>query len=378
MIDARPMRIQTGHAGGVQPRTQEIMQTLNLQHKLDIQGNHVSETAFWAVDNGKLERTHIGRGIQNATPFPYILGIAQRETERAFDEELNARGHVVDRPTELVNFTYTDDIDFPIHALVKNKYSNITSTYRTKYVMGTDGSTSKVREILGFSSDKHGDDDVWCVADLELDSNFPDLRRRSVIRSSEGGIMTIPNPKDGNRIYTQLNTSDLRSFETNGGDHESSVRLQLKYSDSALLELLKERVKAIVSPYKMEIKKLFWLSQYRVRQRIVEDFWDHKRVFIVGDACHTHSPKAAQGLNVSMADAYNLTWKIALVLKGCASNSLLETYALERRQIAEQLVEFDARFSHLFGRKDFLDNTVSNIPEGYFPFRVDSSVKTLS
>lgn len=179
--------------------------------------------------------------------------------------------------------------------------------------------------------------------------------------------MLIPNPRDMNRIYTQLDTNDLNIVEnghsngTNGvnGDTNNGdkVMIRPKYSDVALLQLLKRRVEDVVAPYKMDIKKLVWISQYRLRQRIVESFWDQKRVFIVGDACHTHSPKAAQGLNVSMADSYNLTWKLALVLKGKSDASILETYAVERRQLAQELLDFDAKFSHLFGRKDFLDNS---------------------
>lgn len=347
----------------MQPRTQELLQTLNLRHRLDVQGNHVSETAFWAIDEeGKFQRTHIGGEIQNPTPYPWILSIPQRETERAFDEDLKARGYAVDRPIELVDFSYTDDNDYPLEVRVKNQYTNITSIYRTKYIIGSDGAASKTRSLLGFDSETHGNDDVWCVADLHLDTDFPDVRRRCAIRSQKGGIMLIPNPRDMNRIYTQLNTTDLAIVEnghTNGvnGDHVDKVMVRPKYSDTALLELLRQRVRDIVAPYKMEIKKLVWISQYRLRQRIVESFWDQKRVFIVGDACHTHSPKAAQGLNVSMADSYNLTWKLALVLKGRADPSLLETYAIERRQLAQELLEFDEKFSHLFARKDFLDNS---------------------
>uniref|UniRef100_A0A093UWV5 Phenol 2-monooxygenase n=1 Tax=Talaromyces marneffei PM1 TaxID=1077442 RepID=A0A093UWV5_TALMA len=365
IIDARPERIQTGHAGGVQPRTQEILQTLNLRHRLDIQGNHVSETAFWSInEQDTFERTHIGGEIQNPTPYPWILSIPQRETERAFDEDLNTRGCTVERPVELIDFTYTDDAEYPLLASVKNQYTNITSVYRTKYIIGSDGAASKTRSLLGFGSKTHGNDDVWCVADCYLDTNFPDVRRRCAIRSKQGGIMLIPNPRDMNRIYTQLDTTDLDIVENGGlngvnGDisNGDKVLLRPKYGDVALLQLLRKRVKDVVAPYKMEINKLVWISQYRLRQRIVESFWDQKRVFIVGDACHTHSPKAAQGLNVSMADSYNLTWKLALVLKGKSDASILESYAIERRQLAQELLDFDAKFSHLFGRKDFLDNS---------------------
>ena len=352
---------------GVQPRTQEILQTLNLRHRLDIQGNHVSETAFWSRSEPTedLKRTHIGGEIVNRTPYPFILSIPQRETERAFDENLQSYNCEVTRPCSLMNFHYVEeDADYPLRVTVKDLYSNVTKVIRTKYLLGTDGATSTTRRLMGLESNTYGPDDIWCVADLKLNTDFPDVRRRCAIRSPAGGIMMIPNPRDGNRIYTQLNVADLASLadenmangKAGSGVANASVS-GIQYSDVALLQLLSERVKAILNPYEIEIKELFWISQYRLRQRIVEDFWDSRRVFILGDACHTHSPKAAQGLNVSMGDAYNLTWKLALVIKGHASATLLKTYATERRGIAQELLDFDAKFSHLFACKSFLDNS---------------------
>lgn len=81
-------------------------------------------------------------------------------------------------------------------------------------------------------------------------------------------------------------------------------------------------------------------------------------MFLAGDAVHTHSPKAGQGMNISMQDCYNLGWKVALVAKGLAKRSILSTYQSERRRVAQDLIDFDHRFSRLFsGRpaKDLMD-----------------------
>jgi phenol 2-monooxygenase len=82
-----------------------------------------------------------------------------------------------------------------------------------------------------------------------------------------------------------------------------------------------------------------------------ENFQTDNRVFIAGDACHTHSPKAGQGMNVSMMDTFNLSWKVAAAVKGKSSPDILETYELERRQVARDLIEFDYKFSRLFSGK---------------------------
>ena len=345
---------------GVQARTQEVFQTLNLQYTLDSKGNHVSETAFWSPNaQARLERTHVGPEVVHATPYPWILAVPQRDTEKAFDLDLHTRGQHVDRPTQLLGFQYTDDPDFPIQALVKHKFINITSIYRCKYLIGSDGAGSTTRRFIGLKSDISGHDDVWVVADMQLDTDFPDRRRRAAIRSPAGAIMMIPNGGGLNRIYTQLTPKETASL---GGEDEPQYEkpetrlMTAEWKDTELLQILQTRLKEVLAPYSGNIKKIHWISQYRVKQRLVEDFSDGSRVFVVGDACHTHSPKAAQGLNISMMDAYNLTWKLALVLQGKMEPKVLQTYNTERKKIATELLEFDRKFSHLFGKKEFLDN----------------------
>jgi len=344
----------------VQARTQEVLQTLDLQYTLDSKGNHVSETSFWAPNvQEKLERTHVGPEVVHATPYPWILAIPQRETEKAFDLDLHMKGQHVDRPTQLLHLKYTDDPNYPIHALVKHKFTNITSIYRCKYLIGSDGAGSTTRRLLGIESDSSGHDDVWVVADMQLETNFPDRRRRAAIRSPAGAIMMIPNGGGLNRIYTQLTSKEAASL---GGVEESQFEkpetrlMTTEWKDTELLLVLQTRLKEVLVPYTGNIKKLHWISQYRIKQRIVRDFFDGGRVFVMGDACHTHSPKAAQGLNISMMDAYNLTWKLALVLQGKIEPKVLQTYNSERKEIAEDLLEFDRKFAHLFGKKEFLDN----------------------
>ena len=345
---------------GVQARTQEVFHTLDLQYTLDSKGNHVSETAFWSPNaRGKLERTHVGPEVVHATPYPWILAIPQCETETAFDLDLSAKGHHVDRPTKLLSFQYTDDPAFPLQALVQHRFTNTTSKYRCKYLIGSDGAGSATRRLMGLKSDVSGHDDVWVVADMQLDTDFPDRRRRAVIRSSAGSVMMIPNSGGLNRIYTQLTPQEAASLgsvdETQLEKPETRL-LTTKWKDTELLPILQFRLEDVLAPYTTNVKKIHWISQYRIKQRMVKDFFDGSRVFVMGDACHTHSPKAAQGLNISMMDAYNLTWKLALVLQGKMKLTVLQTYNTERKRIAEELLDFDRKFAHLFAQKEFLDN----------------------
>ena len=179
--------------------------------------------------------------------------------------------------------------------------------------------------------------DVLAVTD------FPDIRVKCAITSADrGNILIIP--REGGylvRFYIELDEV---------GDDILDKR-------SVTPEKLTEVANRILHPYSLELKDVGWWSVYEIGQRLCDKFDDVPaeetatrlpRVFIAGDACHTHSAKAGQGMNVSMADAWNLGWKLAAVLRGGARPELLHTYSEERQAVAEQLIDFDREFSRRF------------------------------
>ena len=177
--------------------------------------------------------------------------------------------------------------------------------------------------------------DVLAVTD------FPDIRCKCLIQSAHEGSMLII-PREGGylvRLYVELTKLEA-------GERVANRNITL--------EELTAKAQRILNPYKLEAKEVPWWSVYEIGQRLAEKFDDvpddemAKRlpnVFIAGDACHTHSPKAGQGMNVSMQDAFNLGWKLAAVLNGRCPPSLLHTYSAERRPIAKELIDFDREFA---------------------------------
>jgi phenol 2-monooxygenase len=110
----------------------------------------------------------------------------------------------------------------------------------------------------------------------------------------------------------------------------------------------------VLTPYLLDVREIAWFSVYEVGQRLTDRFDDVPaaelgtrlpHVFIAGDACHTHSAKAGQGMNVSMQDGFNLSWKLAAVLEGRSAPELLQTYSAERQAIAQDLIDFDKEWS---------------------------------
>lgn len=174
-------------------------------------------------------------------------------------------------------------------------------------------------------------DAVWGVMDMVPRTNFPDIRKKATIRSQAGNLLIIPREGDNvnlTRFYIELPA----------GTKPKEVKL----------EDLQETAKKIMSQYEIEFVETVWWSAYAIGQRTADFFHKDHRVFLAGDACHTHSPKAGQGMNVSLQDGYNMGWKLAFVLKGLAPPSILETYVLERRKTATDLINFDRYFSKLF------------------------------
>jgi phenol 2-monooxygenase len=118
------------------------------------------------------------------------------------------------------------------------------------------------------------------------------------------------------------------------------------------------KAQRIFRPFRLDVKEVVWWSIYEIGHRLTDKFDDvpeHElatrtpHVMLAGDACHTHSPKAGQGMNVSMGDTFNLGWKLISVLTGRAEPALLHSYSAERRAAAKGLVEFDHKWARVVG-----------------------------
>lgn len=178
--------------------------------------------------------------------------------------------------------------------------------------------------MIGDSSDA-----VWGVMDIYPRTNFPDIRKKATLQSRSGNLLIIP--REGGsmvRFYIEL--------------PKGTVAKDIQLSD------LHVAASRIFHPYQIEFAETFWWSAYAIGQRQADFFSKDNRIFLTGDACHTHSPKAGQGMNTSLQDGYNIGWKLAHVLQGRSSPDLLKTYVQERQQVAADLIDFDRAFVKAF------------------------------
>lgn len=282
--------------------------------------------------------------------------------EDIFIDDLRIRGVEVTRNSPFISCSMAKSkttVDITCNDL---STGNI-KTLHSKYVVGCDGAHSNVRKsIPGIEMVGESGKAAWGVLDGVVDTDFPDIWSKVAIHSeTEGSILCIPRERNMTRLYIELHPGTTSDLPQEVANEDFVIR----------------RAQAILAPYKLSYKSIEWFSVYRVGQRVASAFTDPTdHIFITGDAAHTHSPKAAQGMNVSMHDSFNLAWKLNLAVRGLAKPALLATYAAERRQIAQQLIDFDREHADAFHAgdaaalaKNFDDNIrfISGVGAEYAP-----------
>jgi phenol 2-monooxygenase (NADPH) len=218
---------------------------------------------------------------------------------------------------------------------------------RANYVVGCDGARSAVRTAIGGAL--HGDaaHQAWGVIDLLATTDFPDWRMKSFVRSQDEGILMVLPREGGHLVRLYVEMDQL-------GEHERVAERGMAAAD------IIAKAQRILRPFTLDVKEVVWWSIYEIGHRLTDKFDDvppaevatrTPRVMLAGDACHTHSPKAGQGMNVSMGDTFNLGWKLINVLTGRADAALLHSYSGERRAAAKGLVEFDHQWARVVGAR---------------------------
>ncbi|KAF8555663.1 hypothetical protein OG21DRAFT_1438464 [Imleria badia] len=373
IIDKRPVKVAVGQADGIQPRTTEVFQSYGLAERLMREGNQIHMCAFYhPSQDGGIECTgRVPAVIPPAsTRYPFVITLHQGAIEAIFLDSMRDRGVEVERPRQPLEIEISEDVDelsspssYPVKVTVERSDAideeNKTEILHAKFVVGADGESfptspqatgiqsvgahSWVRKALGIEMEGEQTDHIWGVVDIVPESNFPDIRKTAAIYSENGSCIIIPRERDLVRLYIQLSDTDAVGLSSSGRVDKSKITPQKLMSVA----------RKILHPFELaDPKEIEWWTVYIIGQRVASSYSVKDRVFIAGDACHTHSPKAGQGMNASMNDTHNLAWKLALVLRGWSSPSLLKTYEHERRKYAQDLINFDREFvASLFSGK---------------------------
>ncbi|MBN9215004.1 MAG: phenol 2-monooxygenase [Microbacterium sp. SCN 70-200] len=349
VIERREGPLQVGHADGVACRTVEMFQAFGLADALLREAYWVGEVRFWGpsdADRSRIERT----GWVEDTPaglseFPHVIVNQARMQQYLLEHAARSSSRLeVDYGIEFVG--YRRDESDPRHPLVvtlrrtAGPDEGTEFTVRASSVVGCDGARSAVRRALGIRLEGDAANHAWGVMDVLAVTHFPDWRTKNVVQSAGKGTLLMIPREGGNMVRCYVDLGEIEAGDT-------AVR-------ATTAEQLTEVANAILHPYSIDVRSVVWSSVYEVGQRLADRFDDLApdaapnavpRLFLTGDACHTHSAKAGQGMNVSMQDAFNLGWKLAAVLQGRSDATLLRTYSEERQRIAADLIAFDRHWS---------------------------------
>src|SRR5271165_1512535 len=338
-----------GQADGVACRSMEMFEAFGFSERVMKEAYWVNEVTFWKPDDGARDRIVRNGRIQDVedglSEFPHVILNQARVHDFYLDVMRDSPSRLEpDYARQLVDLQVAPDGERPVTVRltrIDESHRGEVETVRARYVVGCDGARSKVREALGYVLKGDSANQAWGVMDVLAVTDFPDIRLKSTILSGdEGSVLVIP--REGGylvRIYVELDKL--------GADERVANR-------SITLDRLIEQARRVMKPYTLEVKECAWWSVYEIGQRLCDRYDDvaaghaerrAPRVFIAGDACHTHSPKAGQGMNVSMQDAFNLGWKLASVLRKRCVPRLLHSYSAERQAVAKELIEFDREWA---------------------------------
>ncbi|KAK4115447.1 phenol hydroxylase-like protein [Canariomyces notabilis] len=351
-IDNRPEPTATGRADGIQPRSLDLLRNMGLKSAIMAhKPARVYEVAFW--DPPKNGKGIVRTGTWASCPsfidarYPFTTLLHQGHIERVFIGDLEKNGVKIQRPWTIKGFTSNEkeNPDYPVSVELEHVDGTFKESVKAKYLFGGEGARSFIRDQLKIGI-KHKDPIayVWGVMDGVVKTDFPDIKMKCTIHSENGSIMVIPREDNMVRLYIQIASSSDPDFNPR---------------KTASVEEVQASAKRILQPYSIEWERVEWYSVYPIGQGIADKYTIDHRVFLGGDACHTHSPKAGQGMNTAFLDALNLAWKIHAVEAGFAKRSVLETYESERKDVAETLLAFDNKYAKLFSQRPPAANEVA-------------------
>ena len=372
IVEQKSGRLLRGQADGVACRTMEMFHAFGFSEPVLKESYWVNEVAFWRPDDEQRENiVRSGRILdteEGLSEFPHvILNQARvhdfyldvmRKSPTRMEPYYNRR--LLDLETDPAAPDDSASVTVRLERLDPSHEGQI-ETVRARYVVGCDGARSAVRKSIGRALHGESANHAWGVMDVLPVTDFPDIRLKALIQSAnQGSIVLIP--REGGylvRIYIEMD--------------KLAENERVRDRDITVDDLI-AATQRVLKPYTFEVKEVAWWSIYEIGQRLCDKFDDVPdedveerlpRVFIAGDACHTHSPKAGQGMNVSMQDAFNLGWKLASVLRKRCAPRLLHTYSAERQAIAKELIDFDREWSQMLMSKSATELNPSEV-QNYF------------
>jgi 2-polyprenyl-6-methoxyphenol hydroxylase-like FAD-dependent oxidoreductase len=337
IIDKLSTPLPYCRAIGVTPRTLEVWEDMGIVREM-------IDAGLWI--NGM--RSIVNNRPAQDVPVPMLdlpysgLGLPQYSTERILAGHLQRFGIEVERGIELTGLSQNA-------AGVVARLSGSdgrTEDVTFEYVVGCDGAHSAVRRELGIAFTGDAFPMMFMLGDVRIDWDLPRGMTLRAVRPVENAapelFVAIPLPETGRYRVSMLAPAELDSRA--GSDH--GIQSELRGPSLEAIQTVADRL----LPDKPRLSDIRWSSLFRISMRLAEHY-RQGRVFIAGDAAHIHPPTGGQGMNTGIQDAYNLAWKLALVLDDAAPAALLDSYELERRPVGADVVARTRAASEGYGKE---------------------------
>ena len=335
IVDRATDRVHESRALGVQARSLEVLQSLRLGEDLVRRGNP-SARLFLHLDYGRTAEARLGDFGVTDTRFPFILFVSQAETEAVLGNHLASIGVIIERGVELIDAMPKSD---GVQCLLRHPDGR-EEQVRAGYLVGCDGAHSTVRKraSIPFEGDAYLQD--FMLGDVEVNGPLErDALHSFAIGQGVAVFFPLGSPTTWRVIAAPGDGAERKRMAGVGGD--------ATVSDLSLQELQNVVDKATGGG--LVLRDPAWLSHFHLHHRQAAHY-RAGRIFLAGDAAHIHSPVGAQGMNTGIQDAWNLAWKVALVIRGRAADALLDSYEAERWPVGRRLLRSTDRVFSLFTR----------------------------
>ena len=336
---------------GVHARTLEILEDVDISHQLVDRGT-IAHTGSYFYNDHMMYRLNYHSGCDKAhLQYPWNLMVTQGNTIDVLKHKLNNLGHIIEWEKSLIDLEQKED---HVIASILNEKTGETEVVRAKWLLGCDGAHSVVRKKLGIGFPGHVYPERWVVCDLNIDWDVPhdDI---AFLGSKDAFAVTLPLKGWGDNRYRVTMIQPLE---------EDDPLMKIGHA------IPTDEHRFTRADCEAFFKKIYPGAKvhcpddagnwFMVHCRLADNYRSG-RCFLLGDAAHIHSPILGQGMNMGIQDATNIAWKLAAVLKGQSDVSLLDTYEIERRSMAESVIAFTDRTTKLIT----LRSKLAQIVRGY-------------
>jgi 2-polyprenyl-6-methoxyphenol hydroxylase-like FAD-dependent oxidoreductase len=314
VVDADEGPTDQSRALGIQARTLEVFEDVGVVDAVLQLAKKIRGIGVFADGHPITHVTFDLDGME--TNYPYLLVLPQADTERILLARLKEHGVEVERRTSLRGLTQDETGVTATLVDAEGRASEV----RAPWVIGCDGARSVVRKAVGLTFEGADYEESFLLADVGLAWDRPE-DEMTILLTPEGPVIAFPLPEPGRCRLVHASTQPVTEADT------EPARVVARFE--ALLREHGRPEAALSDPG--------WTSAFRIHRRVVDRF-RQGRCFVAGDAAHIHSPAGGQGMNTGIQDAYNLAWKLGLVTRGAALDSLLDSYSEERRPVVAGVV----------------------------------------